>query len=97
MERKRPRYGQEGNRIKLKLGACCFPTTYSISNGKITSQPRSHMSVRCPILAMASKTLRKGHSVFWPTKGQASSGKRLNRSLKFFAEINTVICCLSHP
>lgn len=46
MERKTPTDEQEGNRIELKLGACCFLNTYSISNGKITSRPRAHMSMR---------------------------------------------------
>lgn len=64
--RKRYTDGQRGNRIEFKLGAGSFLNTYPISNGKTTNQPSAHLSVRSPVSAMASKTLRahQGPNVF---------------------------------
>lgn len=82
MERKRSTDKQREDSTELQLGACHFPATYSVSNRKIISQPRAHMSVRTPALAEGLQDFKgsSGTLCLLDHQGHANPGKSLDTS-----------------
>lgn len=92
--RKDPDMDRKRIEIKLKLVPAVFPP-YSCQQWKKLQVGQEHIKREISDFGNGLQTGKDTVSSSPLEAGQL--WKRLNRSLKFFAEINTVICCLSHP